>query len=104
MVALALNVTWLPSVDDQKDDCHHKANGKVGKGQISSLREVPKEDEGNVQNVVDQVETDEEVEGKCVFAYFTIGSLDVQKLFNSSFVNDHLGDVFILILFGYVQR
>ena len=104
MVALALNVPRLSSIYYQETDSYQETNDEVSKSQFSSFGEMLEENKRDVEDIVDQVKTNEEIEGKCILSYPAIRCLDVQKLLDPSFVHDHLCDVFIFIFLGDIKR
>lgn len=57
----------------------------------------------NVEYIVDEKGKQEEVEGKSSFAYFSKRVFDVEQFLNSALVDDHLGNIFIIILFGNIK-
>ena len=59
---------------------------------------MPEKYKWDVENIVYEVQDDEKEKRKGVFSYLAIWCLHIQKLFNSSFVKNHLCDIFILIL------
>ena len=61
------------------------------------------ENKRDIEDIVNQVKTNEEIEGKSILSYPAIGCLYVQKLLYPSFVHDHLCDVFVFIFLGDIK-
>jgi hypothetical protein len=68
------------------------------------LGKVLEDDEGDIEDVVGEVESEKEVEGKGDFANLAVGSFHIEEFLDSLPINNHLSDVLVLVLNGQVKR
>ena len=62
------------------------------------MRKMPEQHERHIQYKIDKKHTYEEKVWKGVFSNASVWGLDVEKLFDSPLIHDHLRYVFVLIL------
>ena len=65
---------------------------------------MAEEDKWDVEEEVDQEYHDEKEVRESVLTDASVRRLDVKKLLNTPFINDHLGDVLVLVLSSYIER
>ena len=68
------------------------------------MRKMGEENKRDVEKEVDQEYNDKKEVRKSILTYASVRRLDVEKLFNTSFINDHLSYILVLVLFGYIER
>lgn len=61
------------------------------------------EDEGDIEDVVGEEESYEKVEREGENVDLAVGSFDIEKLLQASFIDDHFSNVLVLVLDGNVQ-
>jgi hypothetical protein len=104
LVLLDKDESGLLLGDDDKEDADEQSEDKVDEGEISLLGEVLEEDEGEVEDVVGEVEGEQEVEGEGHLPYLAVGGLHIEQFLDALLVYYHLRDVLILVLHCQIQR
>lgn len=104
LVLLDVDESRLLLGDDHKEETDEQTEDQVHEGEVSLFGEMLEKDEGDIEDVVGEVENEQEVEGKGDLSDLAVRSLHVEQFLDSLLVHDHLSDVLILVLYGQIQR